>query len=65
MVKLDVLVRTDDDQALNLIEGYNEYEEEPKVVCWVFPDLIYPKDDINHVKDDELEDLILRSHKKK
>ena len=65
VVKLDVLVRTDDDQALNLIEGYNEYEEEPKVVCWVFPDLIYPKDDINHVKEEEIEDLIEKSHKKK
>jgi hypothetical protein len=62
---MDVLVRTDDDQSLNLLEEYNEFEEEPKDVCWVFPDLIYPKDDINHVKDDELEDLILRSHKKK
>ena len=30
VVKMDVLVRTDDDQALNLIEGYNEFEEEPK-----------------------------------
>ena len=65
VVKMDVLVRTDDDQALNLIEGYNEYEEEPKIVSWIFPDLIYPKDDINHVKEEEIEDLIEKSNKKK
>ena len=65
VVKMDVLVRSEDDQALNLIEGYNKYEEEPKIVCWVFPDLIYPKDDINHVKEEEIVDLIEKSHKKK
>ena len=65
VVKMDILVRTDDDQELNLVEGYNEFEEEPKVVCWVFPDLIYPKDDINHVNEDEIEGLIEKSHKKK
>ena len=65
MVKMDVLVRTDDERSLNLIERYNEFEEEPKVICWVFPDLIYPKDDINHVKEEEIEDLIYKSRKKK
>jgi hypothetical protein len=65
VVKIDVLVRTDDDQPLNIIESYNEFEEEPKVVRWVFPDLIYPKDDINHVKEEEIDDLIVKSHKKR
>ena len=65
VVKMDILVRTENDKNLNLYEKFNEYEEEPKEVTWVFPDIIYPKDNIQQKKDDEIEELIEKSYKKK
>ena len=65
VVKMDILVRTENDKNLNLYEKFNEYEEEAKEVTWVFPDIIYPKDNIQQKKDDEIEELIEKSHKKK
>ena len=65
VVKMDVLVRTDDDKKIILYEKYNEYEEEPKPVTWVFPDIIYPKDNIQQIKDDEIDGLIEKSSKEK
>ena len=62
---MDILVRTENDKIINLYEKFNEYEEEPKEVTWVFPDIIYPKDNIQQKKDDEIEELIEKSHKKK
>jgi hypothetical protein len=64
VVKMDILVRTDDDNKIMLYEKYNEYEEEPKAVTWVFPDIIYPKDNIQQIKDDEIDGLIEKSSKK-
>ena len=64
VVKMDVLVRTENDKPLNIIEKYTEFEEEPKVITWVFPDIIYPKDDSHHNNDEEIEDLIEKSNKK-
>ena len=64
VVKMDILLRTDDDKPLNIFEIYNEYEEEPKEVIWVFPHIIYPKDNNQQPKEDEIEDLIERSPKK-
>jgi hypothetical protein len=61
---MDILVRTDDDNKIMLYEKYNEYEEEPKAVTWVFPDIIYPKDNIQQIKDDEIDGLIEKSSKK-
>ena len=65
VVKMDILIRTENDKNLNLSEKYNEYEEESKVVTWVFPSIIYPKDNIQQNKDDEIEELIEKSYKKK
>ena len=62
---MDILVRTENDKIINLYEKFNEYEEEPKEVTWVFPDIIYPKDNIQQKKDDEIGELIEKSHKKK
>ena len=42
-IKMEVLVRNEKDEALNIYDNYNEYEDETKVVNWVFPDKIYPK----------------------
>ena len=64
VVKLDILIRTEKDKSLNLYESYNEYEEEPKIVTWIFPDIIYPKDNIQQNKEEEIEELIEKSKKK-
>ena len=63
IVKMDILVRTDDDKALNIYEDYNKYEEEPKIVTWVYPGVIYPKDNNLQNKDEEIEELIEKSKK--
>ena len=63
LVKMDVLVRTEEDTTLNIFEKINEYEEEPKIVTWLFPDVIYPKDNINQNKEEDIEDLIDKSKK--
>ena len=63
LVKMDVLVRTEKDTVLNIFEKINEYEEEPKIVTWVFPDIIYPKDNMNQNKDEDIDDLIDKSDK--
>ena len=65
VVKMDILIRTDNDNNINLFEKYNEYEEEAKVITWVFPEIIYPKDNIQKKKEDEIEKLIEKSRKKK
>ena len=64
VLKIDILIRSHGDQLLNLYENFHEYEEEAKNVTWVFPDLIYPKDNIQKIKEDELEGLIEKSQKK-
>ena len=56
VVKMDKLLRTDDDRSLNIFENYNEYEEEAKEITWVFPHIIYPKDNKKQPKEDEIED---------
>jgi len=63
VIKINYLIRTDDDKDLNLFEDYILYDE-PKVVTWVFPNIIYPKDNDRQVKDDEVDDLIEKSNKK-
>jgi hypothetical protein len=65
MVKMDILVRSDSDDILDLLEQYNEFEEEAKEIVWVFPDIIYPRDYYGNFKEEELEILISQSDKKK
>ena len=63
IVKLDNLIRINDEKLSN-IEKLNEFEEEPKRITWIFPDIIYPKDNIQHKKEEEIEELIQKSKKK-
>ena len=65
MVKMDVLVRTEGDDMLDLMEQYNEFEEEPKEVIWVYPDIIYPREYYANFKEEEIESLTRQSDKKK
>ena len=64
IVQINYLIKTNNDKEINN-ENYREYEEEPKEVKWVFPDIIYPKDNIQQRKEEEIEELIEKSKKKK
>ncbi len=65
VINLNILVRNDKNlESLNLSERYNEYEEEPRKVTWIFPDIIYPKNDNQRSKDEDINDLIKESNKK-
>ena len=65
VVKIDILIRTVNNSALNIYDNYNEYEDESKPALWVFPDIIYPKDNSLQNKNDDIEELIKISKVKK
>ena len=65
VIKLNILVRTSKNNILNLFDRYKEYEDDTKKVTWIFPDIIYPKDDVLKNKDTPIQDLIKQSQKKK
>ena len=65
VIKLNILIRTHKDAILNLYEKYKYFLEEQKKVIWVYPDVIYPKDDNSKNKDTQVQDLIKISQKKK
>jgi len=64
IIKLNILVRTSKDQKLNLFEKYNDYLDEPKKVTWVYPNIIYPKNDKMKNDNKDIEDLVKVSTKK-
>ena len=64
VVKMDILVRENNNKYINLFERYNEFEDEPKRVTWIFPDIIYPKYNIQQNKEEDIEELIEKSSKK-
>ena len=63
VVKMSVLVR-DQTKEINFIEELKNFEEEPKEVTWIFPEIIYPKNDSQRSREDILEQLIEKSPKK-
>ena len=64
VVKIDILIRTENNKVFNIYDNYRDYEEEPKKLIWVFPDIIYPKDNTQQNKKDKIEELIDKSKKK-
>ena len=62
---MNILIRSKEDEALNLFANYTDFEEEPKLVTWVYPDVIYPKENNQRNKDILLPDLITQSKKGK
>ena len=62
VINLNILVRNENNsESISLSERYTDYEEEPRKVTWVFPDVIYPKNDNQRCKDDDINDLIKES----
>ena len=68
-IRINYLIRTQKNKVLNIFEKYNEFEDETKVITWVFPDKLYPKDDSKNMndkdKEEHIEDYIYNSKKKK
>ena len=67
VIKLNILIRTGKDEAFDLFEKYKKLEDHERLITWVFPDIIYPKDDIEKNKDKErnIQNLINFSKKQK
>ena len=65
VIKLNVLIRTNNDENLNLYDKYKEYKDEAVKITWVDPELIYPKNDLSKLKDVPIQDLIKKSKKTK
>jgi len=63
-IKIDILIRTEKNKVFNIYDNYKEYEEEPKKALWVFPDIIYPKDNSQQNKNEKIKELINKSKKK-
>ena len=64
LVKMNILIRSKEDETLNLFERYQEFEDEPKQIMWVYPHIVYPKDNNNQRnKEINLQDLVDKSPK--
>ena len=65
VIQINLLVRNTNMEKINFLEKISEFEEEPKEIIWIYPDLIYPKDEINKNRNENMNDLLLKSSKKK
>ena len=63
MIKLDILIRTNDDRNLKLEENLEEMEEKEIEIKWVYPDIIYPKNNLRRKENEYIENLIKYSKK--
>ena len=62
VININILIRNENNtESISLGERYTEFEEEPRKVTWVFPDIIYPKNDSQRAKDDDINELIKES----
>ena len=66
LINLNNLIRSNENEPINIIEHIAELEEESQMMTWVFPDKVYPKADINNNNGEtDMEKLIADSPKKK
>jgi len=65
VVKLNILIRTSRDMEFDLTEKYKSYIEDTRKVTWVYPNVIYPKNDTLKNKDIPIQELIKKSKKNK
>ena len=64
VIKINILIRNSKDSTLKIFDKYREYIEEPKEIIWVYPNIIYPKNDNLKKKDMSIQDLVKISGKK-
>ena len=64
MIRMDILIRTSDDRKLKLDECIDEFEEQEKEITWVYPELIYPKNNMKRNETDNFDNLVKFSKKK-
>ena len=64
MIRMDVLLRTSDDRKLKLDECIDDFEEQEKEITWVYPELIYPKNNMKRKEASHLDNMIKFSRKK-
>ena len=66
IIDLNILIRNDVFNSINFNEKVDEYEDEAKPVYWVYPNLIYPKDDnMKNMGEIDIHKLISEKKKKK
>lgn len=61
------LVRAEDVSEISFSERFQEFEEEPKRIIWIYPEILYPRTenvDLNNKSDFEIEEMIHNSRKK-
>ena len=63
MIKLDILIRKIDDRKLKIDENFNTLEEQEMEIKWVYPDIIYPKNNIKKIEIENIDDLVKLSKK--
>ena len=66
IIDLNILIRNDVFNSINFNEKVDEYEDEARPVYWVYPNLIYPKDDnMKNMGEIDIHKLISESKRKK
>ena len=63
MIRLDILIRKNDDRKFKIDENLRELEEKEMEIKWVYPDLIYPKNNIKINGTENFDDLVKISKK--
>ena len=63
MINLDILIRKRDGRKMTIDENINELEEKEKEIERVYPDIIYPKNNIKKVEMENIDDLLKISKK--
>ena len=59
VINMNILVRSEDNlESIDLKEKFPEFEDEPKKITWVYPDIIYPKNDSEKKKEENINELI-------
>lgn len=64
VVNLNVLIRDENGLEFDIYEKYEDYINESKKITWIYPDIIYPKDEDAKYKKEKIYELIKISNKK-
>ena len=65
MIKMDILIRTSDDRKLKIGDNLADFEEHENEIIWVYPDIIYPKNNMKRKENEHIDNLVKYSKKKK